>query len=228
MARSGSVYADSVRTAITKGSDKAADALAELTKSKLSGEGGGESGLTFGAKETVAGTDQPRTAITRSVQSYVSMHRLAIRLQMNNLEAVIRSASFTSSQLQQLVSAMTLKAPPDDLDTLRANYSLLIEACIWAKLYHLDSGNTVADRIYHANGKDSGDSALPGGGNMRGVSSVMVQYWWSRFAGFGNVLNGTGIEQTIQVCRLFLDVGGNLNDAIQQLTSASVIQVSGQ
>lgn len=221
------IYSDAVRNAIQQGSDKAAEALADLTKSTLSGEGG-ELGLSLGPKESVAGTDQPRTAITRSVQSYVAMHRLAIRIEMNNLEASLRTGPFTASQLDDLTSALAVQAPPDDLDSLRAKYSLLIEACIWSKLYQLDSGNPVATRIYHASGTDTGDPALPGGGNMKGVPGAIVQYWWSRFTGFGNVPDETGMEQTIQVCKLFLDVGSNLNDAIQQLSSSSVIQVSGQ
>lgn len=219
------IYSDAVCNAATKASDKAADALADLTKEKLGG-GGGE-GFSFGPKEAVEDTDQPRTAITRSIQSYVSMHRLALRLQLNNLEAGIRAGPYTGPQLKQLISSLALKAPPDDLDTLRSNYSLLIEACIWAKVYRMESGNPV-DRVYHAGGKDTGDGNLPGGGNIKGVPSVIVQYWWSRFAGLGNVPHGEGVGQSNEIAKMFLEIGGNLNEAFKQLSDSPVMSVSQQ
>ncbi len=219
------IYSDAVRNAATKASEKAAAALADLTKEKLGG-GGGE-GLSFGPKEAVAGTDQPRTAITRSIQSYVSMHRLALRIQLNNLEAGIRTGPYSGQQLKQLISSLALKAPPDDLDNLRSRYSLLIEACIWAKLYHMDSGSE-DDRPYAGSGKDTGDGDLPGGGNMKGAPSVIVQYWWSRFAGFSNVPHDQGRGQSLAIFRMFRQIGGNLNDAFKKLSDSSVMTVSDQ
>ena len=219
------IYSDAVRNAATKASEKAGAALADLTKEKLGGRGG--EGFTFGPKEAVAGTDQPRTAITRSIQSYVSMHRLALRIQLNNLEAGIRAGSYTGQQLKQLISSLALKAPPDDLDTLRSSYALLIEACIWAKLYHMDSGNPI-DEVYHAGGKDTGDGDLGAGGNMKGVPSVIVQYWWSRFAGFGSIPHGKGVGQSNEIAKMFLEIGGNLNEAFKQLSDSSVMTVSDQ
>lgn len=162
-----SIYSENTRKAIKAGSDKISKALGDAASQQVEK-------LAPNEPADIAGTDQPGTAITRVVQSYVSAHRLALRTECISLEGFIRSQpSITKEQLSTLTSSFAVAAPPAGMNSLRRELALQMEGLIWAKLYNLEQ--------YGVGNPPVPPGAAGGTGSLPNVPDAITHYWWQRF-----------------------------------------------
>lgn len=214
------LYSRGVRAAVAAGSEKVGSALAALAKSTLQPS----------KKDTldVKGTDQPRTAISRAVQSYVAAHRLALRIQCVSLEGFIRAGNLTTEQLETLTGSFVVDQTSDDLDSLRETLSLIYEAVIWAKIYRLDQMTMLNGRL--PSGLDPNK-----GGSITGVPDGITKYWCRRFASLVSIsavgaIGGSqqgDYNQSLSVLRVLIPAAQDLNQAIADLQApdAGIISI---
>ena len=207
-------YSQGVRSAIEVGSQKLGTSLSGLTKAALQ---------PSKRNLNIAGSDEPRTAITRVVQSYVAAHRLALRTECISLEGFIRSqGSLTTDQLTSLSSSFVIEKSPDDLDSLRESFSLMYEAIIWGKIYNLDQMQMQGNKVPTAINTNTG-------GAIANVPDVITHYWWVRFASLTNLSSMTQgsvadsqmgpYNQSLSVLRVLIPMAQQLDQTITQLQS---------
>lgn len=153
------------------------------------------------------GTDMPRTAITRGVQSYVAAHRLALRASVIGLTYAIRSGQIGVSDGTRLVQSLAMTSSGESLEDLRDALARGFELLIWERIYDpaLQKAKFTAPDPSSNAAKPAPSEVLPSveaaraflAANpnvcMKGIPGALVDYWRARYrAAIDGVKNSDG------------------------------------